>query len=113
MEILVRCAMARKYKSEALAAIHETAEALRAAQIIPRTTMRKFNELCLTPIKPLAPEEIKNIRKEAGVSQPVLARYLNVGKKLISEWERGLKAPSGPSLKLLCLVRRHGLEAIA
>lgn len=105
--------MARKYKSEAFAAIHETAEALHEARLIPRTTMRKFNQLCLTPVVPLTAEEIRKIRKEAGVSQPVFARYLNVAKKLISEWERGIKEPSGPSLKLLCLVRNRGLEAIA
>jgi putative transcriptional regulator len=105
--------MARKYKSEALSAIHETAEALHDAQIISKTTMRTFDALCLTPVKPLAPEEIKTIRKEAGVSQSVFARYLFVGKKLISEWERGLKKPSAPCLKLLCLVKHKGLEAIA
>src|SRR5271157_4320002 len=103
----------RRYRSDALAAVHETMEGLYEARVIPKTTMRKFDGLCLTPIEPLAPEEIQALRMEAGVSQNVFARYLNVGKKLISEWERGLKTPSGPSLKLLCLIRRGGLEAIA
>jgi hypothetical protein len=46
------------------------------------------------------------------VSQPVFARYLNVYKNLVSEWERGTKKPGGPSLRLLSLVKRKGLEAI-
>jgi putative transcriptional regulator len=47
------------------------------------------------------------------VSQAVLARHLNVGTKLLSEWERGTRRPSGPSLKLLTLARAKGLDAIA
>ena len=35
-----------------------------------------------------------------------------VKAKLVSEWERGEKKPSGPSLKLLSLVKSKGLEAI-
>jgi putative transcriptional regulator len=43
----------------------------------------------------------------------VFAQYLNVKTKLVSEWERGEKRPSGPSLKLLSIVKSKGLEAIA
>jgi len=32
---------------------------------------------------------------------------------LVSQWERGEKHPRGPSLKLLTLVRKKGLDAIA
>jgi putative transcriptional regulator len=37
---------------------------------------------------------------------------LNVTTSLVSQWERGEKRPSGPSLKLLALARRKGIEAI-
>jgi len=43
----------------------------------------------------------------------VFARYLNVTVSLVSKWERGEKEPRGPSLKLLALVQKKGLEAIA
>jgi len=33
--------------------------------------------------------------------------------KLVSEWERGEKRPSGPSLKLFSIVKAKGLDAIA
>ena len=43
----------------------------------------------------------------------VFARYLNVPKDSVSQWERNLKRPSGPTLKLLCLVKKKVLDAIA
>ena len=57
-------------------------------------------------------EAIQAMREQAGVSQAVFVRYLNVSTKLVSDWERGVKRPSGPSLKLLSLVKAKGLEAI-
>jgi putative transcriptional regulator len=55
----------------------------------------------------------RKLRKREGVSQGVFARHLNVAVKLVGEWERGEKKPSGPSLKLLALVKARGLDAIA
>ena len=55
----------------------------------------------------------KGLRSAARLSQAVLAHHLNVGTKLISDWERGVKRPSGPSLKLLALARAKGLDRIA
>jgi len=36
-----------------------------------------------------------------------------VTKDSVSKWERGEKKPAGPSLKLLSLVERKGLDGIA
>jgi putative transcriptional regulator len=47
------------------------------------------------------------------MSQPVFARYLNVSKNLISDWERGTKKPGGPALRLLTVVKNKGIQAIA
>jgi putative transcriptional regulator len=77
-----------------------------------KETMRGFDASCLTQVEPLSPRQIVAIRKRAGVSQGVFAHYLNVKPKLVSEWERGAKRPSGPSLKLLSIVKERGLEAI-
>jgi len=41
-----------------MASIHETAEDLRAAGALDKRTMREFDALCLTPIRPLRPKEI-------------------------------------------------------
>lgn len=43
----------------------------------------------------------------------MFTRHLNVTTELISQWERGKKHPQGPSLKLLSLVERGGLTAVA
>jgi putative transcriptional regulator len=76
-------------------------------------TMRRFDNACLTPIRPLKPKDIKAIRAREHVSQTVLANYLNVPSSLVSKWERGEKRPSGASLKLLSLVEKNGLATVA
>jgi putative transcriptional regulator len=75
--------------------------------------MRHFDERCLTVIERLSAREILALREREGVSQKVFARYLNVPVTLISQWERGERKPSGPSLKLLSMVKHKGLDAIA
>ena len=74
--------------------------------------MREFDAACLTEAAKFTAEEIVALREREGVSQAVLARHLNVAVKLVGEWERGQKRPSGPSLKLLSLIKAKGLEAI-
>jgi len=105
--------MTKIYKSEALAAVHETAESLYKIGTIDKKTMRRFDEACLTPVYSLTPEEIRHIREKERVSQSVFSHYLNVTTGLISKWERGEKKPSGTAIKLLLLVEKNGLSAIA
>src|SRR5471032_1190145 len=106
-------ANAKQYRSNLMASIHETAEGLHNAGLMDKRTMREFDELCLTPVRPLTPEEILALRLREGASQAVFARYLNVTTGLVSQWERGEKHPQGASLKLLALVAKNGLEAVA
>ena len=96
-----------------MASIHETAEDLYEAGLMEKRTMREFDGLCLTPINPLKPEQIRDIRERENVSQVVFANYLNVSKGIVSQWGRGEKRPSGASLKLLSLVEKKGLSAIS
>jgi putative transcriptional regulator len=105
--------VSKKYKSDAMAAIHEMMEDLHVGGVIDKQTMRRFDDACLTPIRPLKPKEIKAIREREHVSQTVFANYLNVTSSLVSKWERGEKRPSGASLKLLSLVEKNGLDAVA
>jgi len=105
--------MSKKYRSDAMAAIHETMEALNDVGAIDKQTMRRFDSACLTPIRPLRPKEIKAIREREQVSQTVFANYLNVTSSLVSKWERGEKRPSGASLKLLSLIEKNGLATVA
>ena len=105
--------MIRQYKSEVLAAVHEAAVGMVEAGVMSKRTMKVFDERCLTPVADLAPEEIREIRLRENASQAVFARYLNVTTGLVSQWERGEKRPRGASLKLLTLVAKNGLGAVA
>lgn len=105
--------MTEQYRSEAMASIHETAEGLHNAGLMDKQTMRRFDDACLTPVRPLTPAEIRALREKEGASQAVFARYLNVTTGLVSQWERGEKHPQGASLKLLSLIAKHGLATVA
>jgi len=103
----------RKTKSAILEAVHETAKGLHDAGVMDQLTMREFDRLCLPPIKPLQPEEIKQIRETSHVSQAVFAALLNTSVSTVQKWEIGQKRPTGTALKLLHLVQSKGLESIA
>ena len=105
--------MAKAYKSEAMAAVHEMMEGFYQSGAIDKQTMREFDDACLTAVEPMAPEEIRAIREREHLSQPVFARYLNVSKGLVSDWERGVKKPGGPALRLLTVIQKKGVQAIA
>jgi putative transcriptional regulator len=104
---------ARAGRSGILAAVHESISELHAAGVVGVETMREFDELCIEPVEPLGPRQISELRRREKVSQPVFARYLNVSKSSVSQWETGAKRPDGAALKLLSLVMRKGLKAIA
>ena len=103
----------QQYKSDVLAAVHETALGLAEAGALDKQTMKTFDAMCLTPIEELTPEQIRQIRLREKASQAVFARYLNVTSGLVSQWERGDKRPGGSSLKLLNLVAKKGLQGVA
>ena len=105
--------MQNKYQSEIAAAVHEDMGDMFKLGVIDKQTMRTFDELCLVPVQPMTAEEIRTLREREGLSQPVLAWYLNVSKNLISDWERGVRKPGGAALKLLNLVKSKGVQAIS
>jgi putative transcriptional regulator len=97
----------------AIEVAHETVKGLHNIGLVDKMTMHKFDAMCLPEIDEMGPKEIKKIRTRANVSQPILAMYLNVSPYTVKHWERGEKHPSGAALKLLNLVARKGLEAVA
>jgi putative transcriptional regulator len=103
---------AGKYRSDAFAAIHEAVEALHHVGAINKVTMREFDETCLEVVEEIKPSQIRALREREQVSQPVFARYLNVSKNLVSDWERGKRKPGGPALRLLSVIQKHGIETI-
>jgi putative transcriptional regulator len=105
--------MTKKYRSDAFAAIHETMEALHDIGAVDKQTMREFDDACLTPVEVLSGDQILLLRQREHISQPVFARYLNVSRNLVSDWERGVKKPGGPALRLLTVIQKKGLASIA
>ncbi len=103
----------RKFKSDAFEAIHSAVEGMYEAGTIDKETLRTFDASCLTGPETLSPQEIKSLREENRVSQPVFARYLNTSESTVQKWESGAKRPSGPALKLLDIVRKHGLKLLS
>lgn len=101
------------YKNNRLEVLHKTATALHRAGALEKATMRDIEAFCVTEIQKMKGKDIQALRAREGVSQAVLARHINVSVKLVSDWERGIKHPSGPSLKLLSLAQTRGLNAIA
>jgi putative transcriptional regulator len=57
-------------------------------------------------------KKIRALRTRYRLSQAVLAAVLNTSLSTVRQWEIGEKHPSGPSLKLLNLLERKGLEAL-
>lgn len=52
----------RTYRSEIAASVHEMMEGVYDVGLIDKQTMREFDESCLSPALPKAPEEIRTIR---------------------------------------------------
>ena len=99
--------------SRILEAVHETALGLYEAGVMDQVTIREFDLLCLPKIEKLEPQRIKAIRETAQVSKAVFAALLNTSVSTVQKWEIGQKRPSGTALKLLHIVEKRGLDAIA
>ncbi len=105
--------MTKKYKSELFASIHQLATGLCEEGLIDMNALREYDQTCLVPDEELTPDEIRRIREEAHMSRSIFAGYLSVSARLLADWEKGLKKPHGPALRLLSIVKHKGIEAIA
>lgn len=100
-------------KKSILEVVHESVEGLYDAGLVDATTLHEFDAICLTPVEDLSPREIKSIRLREKVSQGVFALYLHTSLSTVQQWERGDKHPRGPALKMLNIIARRGLKAVA
>ena len=99
-------------KSRILEEVHETARDLHTLGFIDKRTMRRYDALCLEPVPVYSPEDIRSLRERYRLSQAVLAAILNTSLSTVQKWEIGEKHPGGPSLKLLNILDRKGLETL-
>jgi putative transcriptional regulator len=92
--------------------MHESGLLTKAAR--DKITMRHLgaSDIPAAVTAEISSAEIKAIREQAKLSQAVFARYLNVTAGYVSQLERGDKHPTGPTLVLLNVIRRKGIEAI-
>ena len=103
---------AAKRKSRIIDEMRETARGLHSVGLISVRRMNEFEALCNLEVGAMAPKQIKLLREKAHISQAVLAAVLNTSVSTVQKWEIGDKKPSGPSLKLLSLIQRKGLDAV-
>ena len=75
-------------------------------------TMRRFDASAVTPTPVLDAAGIRALREREGASQAVLATHLGIAVGTLGQWERGLRKPDGPALRLLSLIQRHGLDYV-
>ncbi len=101
-----------KTKSRILDEMQETSEGLFAVGAITKRQLAELEKHYKLELDEIKPAQIKSLRLQAHLSQSVFAAVLNTSVSTIQKWEIGDKKPSGPSLKLLHIIQRKGLEAI-
>ena len=101
-----------KHKSRLLEAIHETAQDLNELGFIDKRALNRYDALCMEPVPSYSPEQIRTLRDRNRISQAVMASIFNTSLSTIQKWEIGEKHPGGPSLKLLSILDRKGIEAL-
>jgi putative transcriptional regulator len=79
---------------------------------LDKTTLRMLGRDALPKVAALSPSQIVKVREQVGVSQAVLAGFLNVAVNTVSQWERGERRPTGAALKLLHVVKRSGIAPL-
>ena len=62
--------------------------------------------LSVTPIEAFTASEIKEIRKKAGMTQVLFAKYLGVSLKTVEAWEAGRNQPNGTACRMLAITRK-------
>lgn len=93
----------------------DMANALDAHGLITKPDMMRIRGLCQKP-PVFTPKKVVQIRKnKANMSQSVFAALLNVSVSTVQKWEApdSGKHPSGAAAKLLQVIERKGVEAIA
>jgi putative transcriptional regulator len=110
--------MSKKKKASRLTRVLiQTADDMRRISVLDaagreKITIRHFANRPNNAPKAISGAEIRSLRQRAHMSQAVFARHLNLTAGYVSQLERGTKRPSGPTLVLLNVIRRGGIEAI-
>ncbi len=109
--------MTSRKMSQITEALLETAEGMHRIGVLDdaayhKITVRHLGEKAHSLAKPISARQIRAMRQKANLSQAALASVMNLTVGYVSQLERGVKEPKGPSLALLNIIRRKGIEAI-
>lgn len=61
--------------------------------------------LSVVPVEKFTASEIKDIRKNTGMTQVLFARYLGVSLKTVEAWESGRNQPNGTACRMLSITK--------
>jgi len=78
-----------------------------------KKTLKNFDLSSLPPIEPYDADSVRSLRLRDQLGEAAFARYLGVTERLVRRWENALNLPYGPSLKMLNLVERKGVDWVA
>ena len=69
------------------------------------TLKAKKTVLSIAPVARFSANEIREIRKQTGLTQLMFARYMGVSVKTVEAWEAGRNHPEGAACRLLTLTK--------
>ncbi|WP_018693082.1 helix-turn-helix domain-containing protein [Algicola sagamiensis] len=96
--------------SEIIKSLREDLSTLCDENLIPKVTLREFDQAHMSQITAMSSDEVKALRLKLNISQAVLAKYMNMSPESIQKWERGETKPSGAALRLLNVIQKHGFS---
>lgn len=108
---------AKKRMSRLTTELLEMADGMHATGLLTdaahdKITMRHLGPRARDAVVELTGDEIKAIREKARLSQAVFAHHLKLTVGHVSKLERGAERAKGPTLVLLDVIRRKGIEVI-
>jgi len=62
--------------------------------------------ITISPVEEFTANEIKSIRKNAGLTQILFAKFLGVSLKTVEAWEAGRNQPNGSACRMLALTKK-------
>ena len=86
----------------------------RARPSSEKTDLRRLEKSGITVprAETLTPGEIRALREKYQISQAVLAQLIGASTAAVTQWEQGLRRPTGTASKVLDLVKRKGLQVL-
>lgn len=64
----------------------------------------KRRVVSIVPVKEYSAVEVRQIRKNTGLSQKLFASYMGVSDKTVEAWEAGTNHPSGTASRILSMM---------